>query len=89
MWEVDRIPTGPGLVKRHGRLDTNWDAPDGPFGGGPAGYRRLPAWTAADAGKVLQVQADGSLAWVFILPAVAIYNSSATYDEPTYTYNES
>lgn len=87
MWDVDKIPTGPGLVKRHGRLDTNWDSPDGPFGGGPSGYRRLPSWTAADAGKVLQVQADGSLAWVFIVTSES-YNASVSYNEASYEYNE-
>jgi hypothetical protein len=28
MWDVDRIPTGPGLVKRHGVLDANVDSPE-------------------------------------------------------------
>ena len=27
MWEVDRIPIGPGLIRRHGRLDVNYKAP--------------------------------------------------------------
>ena len=87
MWDVDRIPTGPGLVKRHGRLDTNWDSPDGPFGGGPAGQRRIPAWTTADAGKVLQVQGDGSLAWV-LLSISESYNAAVQYEDSTYRYNE-
>lgn len=34
-WEADRIPTGPGLVKRHGALDVNWDDPRCPAGGSP------------------------------------------------------
>lgn len=35
MWDVDRIPTGPGLVKRHGVLDVNWTAPAAPTDGAP------------------------------------------------------
>ena len=87
MWDVDKIPTGPGLVKRHGVLDTNWDSPDSPTGGGPAGKRRLPAWTAADAGKVLMVQADGSLAWVQLTISES-YNAAVTYETSAYVYNE-
>ena len=86
-WTVDSIPTGPGLVKRHGRLDVNYDDPQGPFGGGPSGSRRLPAWTADDAGKVLQVQADGSLAWV-LLTISESYNAAVQYEDSTYKYNE-
>lgn len=87
MWEVDKIPTGPGLVKRHGRLDTNWNSPESPLGGGPNGMRRIPAWTAADAGKVLQVQVDGSLAWVSLAISES-YNAAVQYEDSTYRYNE-
>lgn len=87
MWDVDKIPTGPGLVKRHGVLDTNWDSPNSPVGGGPAGKRRIPAWTAADAGKVLTVQADGSLAWAYIITSES-YNASVSYNEASYSYEE-
>lgn len=86
-WEVDRIPTGPGLIKRHGQLDVNWTSPESPMGGGPAGHRRIPPWTAADAGKFLQVQADGSLAWALITISES-YNASVPYNESTYKYNE-
>jgi hypothetical protein len=27
MWDVDRLPLGPGLLKRHGRLDLNYEDP--------------------------------------------------------------
>lgn len=87
-WDVDNLPIGPGLLKRHGRLDVNWNAPTGPSPNWPPGGQ-IPAWTPGDAGKVLQVQTDGTLAWVFILPAVATYNTSAAYNESTYAYNES
>ena len=87
MWDVDKIPTGPGLVKRHGVLDVNFDSPSSPVGGGPAGHRRIPAWTAADAGKVLQVQADGSLAWV-LLSIAGTYNAAAEYNAADYEYNQ-
>jgi hypothetical protein len=87
MWDVDGIPTGPGLVKRHGVLDTNWDSPNSPLGGGPSGKRQIPAWTAADAGKVLMVQADGSLAWV-ALSITGSYNASVAYENASYIYDE-
>lgn len=87
MWEIDKLPTGPGLVKRHGVLDVNWEGPASPMGGGPAGQRRIPSWTAADAGKVLQVQADGSLAWI-LLTISESYNAAVIYETSTYVYNE-
>lgn len=144
-WEADRIPTGPGLVKRHGALDVNWkdprntggngivgppgpqgpkgdpgtpgatgpqgpagppgkdgadstvpgpagpQGPQGPEGPmGPSGSTTIPPYTAADAGKALVVQADGTLAWVHITPAPStpyLYNSPAPY-ESTATYQE-
>lgn len=36
-WEADKIPTGPGLVKRHGQLDVNWKDPRNTGGGGTVG----------------------------------------------------
>jgi trimeric autotransporter adhesin len=174
MWEADRIPTGPGIVKRHGALDVNWDDPRCPAGGttgpagpqgpqgpqgptgpagpagqpgtpatvtiastttlapgapatvvdtdpsasaavlefgipagvagpagpqgpqgpagpvGPSGSTTLPPYTAADVGKALVVQADGTLAWTHITPAPStpyLYNSPAPY-ESTSTYQE-
>jgi hypothetical protein len=145
MWEADRIPTGPGIVKRHGALDVNWkdprntggngivgppgpagpQGPQGPTGPagpqgppgvdgtngadstvpgpagpqgpqgppgptGPSGSTTIPPYTAADAGKVLIVQADGTLAWVHggVAPVTPfLYNSPTAY-ESTSTYEQ-
>lgn len=37
MWEADRLNTGPGIVKRHGAIDVNWDDPRNTGGSGQPG----------------------------------------------------
>jgi hypothetical protein len=59
MWDVDKIPTGPGLVKRHGVLDVNWTAPTAPGAGELIPVGGLEGQVLAKASAL-----DGDVEWV-------------------------
>lgn len=53
VWAVDGIPTGPGIVKRHGALDVNWDDPRLTGEPGPAGKPGVGVPKGGTSGQVL------------------------------------
>lgn len=70
-WEVDRIPTGPGLVKRHGRLDVNWASPNAtPGPQGPQGPQGETGPAGPTGPQGVGLQAKAGVALIADLPTV-------------------